>query len=82
MVNPFVLSVKVRPICLRDFSGMTSQQPVESWRALGESLVYFDPQLNAFTLTHIVEDDKWIPFNIENQIKLEIKQNNLINSIN
>ncbi|KAL7728257.1 hypothetical protein ACLKA6_007363 [Drosophila palustris] len=39
MVNPFKLSAKVRPICWRNFSGYTSQEPVESWRALGEPLV-------------------------------------------
>ncbi|XP_034485719.1 modular serine protease-like [Drosophila innubila] len=78
MVNPFTLSAKVRPICLQNFSGNTSQDPVEPWRVLGEPLVYLDPKTNTFNLTHIVENDKRLTFNIKNEIVNEIKQNDYL----
>ncbi|XP_034486705.1 modular serine protease-like [Drosophila innubila] len=59
-VSPFVLSAKVRPICLRSFPDDISknEEPVESWRALGEPLVYFDPELHRYFLTNIVVNHK------------------------
>jgi len=59
-VNPLVLSAKVHPICQRNFPDDISnnKDPVESWRALGEPLVYFDHELHKYFLTHIVVNHK------------------------